>query len=160
MSDPLFERVRRGAIRQGKSLLRPEDVEKIRKIASDVTVPAAARNQKALPCMVSIPDVKALSSDRGDRREARELRRDLARIAAFVVKAGLAMQAVQSVNTFVVHTVDQAQEDMMSILMDGANRYEGGDEVIAAVVSQSLQQTIIETQAIGEIHFKRQIENL
>ena len=159
MSDPVSERLRTGASSNGKGSVRPEDVEQLKQMASNIVMPAVSLSQKVWTPMVPIPEVKALSNDRGDRRAAREFRRELAHIASTATKVGVAMQAVRSVNTFVVHSVDQTQEDMMDILYS-KTRHDGMNELVASVISQSLQQTAVEMQAMAEHHFKRQMENL
>ena len=159
MTDPVFDRLRQGASTNGKSAVRPEDVEKLKQTASNVVVPAVSLNQRVWMPMVPVPEVKALSNDRRGRREAADVQRELARAAVIATKIGVAMQAVRSVNSFVVYSVDQGQEEMMDILYS-KTRHEGMNELVASVISQSLQQMIAQMLALSEHHFKRQMENL
>jgi hypothetical protein len=159
MSDGMGERVRQDATGSTKSGVRPEDVEKLKHAASSISVPAVSLNQRVWMPTVSVPEVKAVSNDRRDRREATEVRRELARIAATATKAGVAMQAVRSVNTYVVYSADQGQEEMMDILYS-KTRHEGMNEMVASVISQSLQQMVAQMMALAEHHFKRQMEVL
>lgn len=159
MTDPVFERLRQAASANGRSSVRPEDIEGLKQTASNIKVTAITLNQKAWSPVVPIPDVKALSNDRRDRRAAQEYRRELAQIGATATKIGVAVQAVQMVNTYVVHSVDQGQEEMMDILYS-KTRHEGMNELVASVVSQSLQQMVAQMMALSEHHFKRQMENL
>jgi len=142
-----------------KQSVRPEDVEGLKRAASNIKVPAITLNQKAWSPVVSVPEVKALSGDRRDRRAAKELRRELAQIASTATKAGVVLQATRSVNTYVVHSVDKGQEDMMDILYS-KTRHEGMNELVASVISQSLQSMVAQMMAVAEHHFKRQMENL
>jgi hypothetical protein len=159
MTDPVFERLRQGPSSNGKSSVRPEDVEKLKQTASNVSVPAITVNQRVWMPTVPVPEVKALSNDRRGRREAADVQRELARTAVIATKIGVAMQAVRSVNSFVVYSVDQGQEEMMDILY-GKTRHEGMNELVASVISQSLQQMTAQMLALSEHHFKRQMENL
>jgi hypothetical protein len=156
MSEDVFERIRRGlgsqesgATQRGDGLHSPKDIK----------LPAVSLSQRVWSPSVPVPEVKALSNDRRGRREASEMQRELARIATQATKFGVALQAVRSVNTFVVYSADQGQSDMMEILM-GRSRHEGMNETMAAVVLQSLQQMIAQMLALAEQHFKRQMEAL
>jgi putative N-acetylmannosamine-6-phosphate epimerase len=70
MTDTVFERLRQGPSSNGKSSVRPEDVEKLKQTASNVSVPAITVNQRVWMPTVPVPEVKALSNDRRGRREA------------------------------------------------------------------------------------------
>lgn len=159
MGDDVFERIRQRPGANGKSGVRPEDVEHLKQAASSVTVPTVAVNQRAWAPIIAVPDVKPLSGDRRDRNAAKELRRELGQIAAHATRAGVAMQAARSVNSYIVYSVDKGQEEMMDLLYS-KTRYEGMNELVASVISQSLQQMVAQMIAISEQHFTRQMEEL
>jgi hypothetical protein len=159
MSDEVYERLRQRVSGNGRSAPRPEDVEQLKQAAGGIQLPAIAVNPRAWTPSIAVPEVKALSNDRRDRREALEARREMAQLARTSIKIGVAIQAVQGVNTYAVYAVDQTQEDMMEIL-HSRTRYEGMNELVASVISQCLQQTIAQTLALAEHHFKRQMEAL
>lgn len=159
MGDDVFERIRQRPGANGKSGVRPEDVEHLKQTASSVTVPTVVVNQRAWAPIIAVPDIKPLSNDRRDRNAAKELRRELGRIAAHATRAGVAMQATRSVNSYIVYSIDKGQEEMMDLLYS-KTRYEGMNELVASVISQSLQQMVAQMIAISEQHFKRQMEEL
>ncbi len=159
MSEDVFERLRRNVGSNGQSTVNPEDVEKLKKAATGINVPMVSLNQKTYMPMVPVPEIKAITGDRRGRREADDARRQLARIAWNATRSGVAMEATLSVNTFAVHTVHRAQEEMMAILF-GHTRHEDMNEFLAQVVGQALQLTVAQVMALAEHHGKRQMEEL
>lgn len=159
MSEDVFERLRRNVGSNGQSTVNPEDVEKLKKAATGINMPMVSLNQKTYMPMVPVPEIKAITGDRRGRREADEARRQLARIAWNATRSGVAMEATLSVNTFAVHTVHRAQEEMMAILF-GHTRHEDMNEFMAQVVGQALQLTVAQVMALAEHHGKRQMEEL
>jgi hypothetical protein len=159
MSEDVFERLRRSVGSNGQSTVNPEDVEKLKKAATGINVPMVSLNQKTYMPMVPVPEIKAISRDRRGRREADEARRQLARIAWNATRTGVAIEAIRSVNTFAVHSLDRTQEETMGILF-GHTRHEGMNEFMAQIVGQVLQLTVAQVMALAEHHGKRQMEEL
>jgi len=158
MTEDVYERIRQGLGANGAGSAQGAAADGLHS-PKDVKLPAVSLNQRVWTPTVSVPEIKPFTNDRHGKREASEMQRDLARIATQATKFGVAMQAVRSVNTYVVYSVDQGQADMMEILMN-RSRHEGMNETMAAVVSQSLQQMIAQMLALAEHHFKRQMEAL
>lgn len=157
--DDILEMLRQRLEANGKDSIRREDVEKLRQATGGLTLPAITVNQRAWLPSIPVPDIKPISTGRRDRALATDMRRDLMQISYQATKAGVAVQAVRSVNTYVVYSVDQAQEEMAEILY-GRPRHEGMSELMASVISQVLQQMIAQMHTISEHHFKRQLEVL
>jgi hypothetical protein len=155
----VLERIKQAAQNDGQAAGDAGDSEPVRQAATGVKLPAISVNPRVFNSSVSVPEIKPLSNDRYDRREAHAAQRQLARVALKATQFGVAMQAVRSVNTYVVYAADQGQEDMMDILYS-KTRYEGMNEMLSQVIGQSLQQMVAQMLALAEMHYKRQTEEL
>ena len=98
-----------------------------------------------------------MSNDRQDKRLAKETQRELARIVADTLRTNTMAQSIRVVNTHIVNSVDQGQEQMMEILYSHT-RHEGMNEMLASVISQSLQHMVAQLMALSEAHYRRLME--
>jgi hypothetical protein len=155
----VLERLKQAAGNEGQQAAAPSGAEPSRQAATGIKLPAIVVNPRVFNSSVSVPEIKPLSHDRHDRREAHDAQRQLARVALKATQFGVAMQAVRSVNTYVVYAADQGQEDMMDLLYS-KTRYEGMNEMLSQVIAQSLQQMVAQMLALAEMHYKRQTEEL
>jgi hypothetical protein len=156
MSDDFFDHGAWDARRTGT--ISPEEVEKLKKSPGGIKVALRALTKPAWSPGLSVPEVKAISNDRQGKRLAKEQQRDLSRIVAETVRTSVLLQSVRVVNTHVVYSADQGQEQMMEILYSHT-RHEGMNELVASVISQSLQHMIAQMMAVSESHYKRLMEN-
>ncbi|NLE95961.1 MAG: hypothetical protein GX600_09850 [Dehalococcoidia bacterium] len=157
MGDSGFDRSQRRPGADGKSGIQPEDVEQLKQSAKNIVVPTVTVNQRVWAPTIAIPDVKPLSSDRRDRNAAKEFRRELAPVTQHATRAGLAIHASRAVATYVAYSIEQGQEEMMDLLYS-KTRHEGMNELMASVISQCIQQMVVQMFAVSEHHFKRQME--
>ena len=128
--------------------------------ASESLVPVVSFKQNSQASLrVVVPEIKALSSDRRDRRAAKEGRRELARAAFQATKAGMAMQAIQAVNVFAVQCFDNTQDEVMKIMFS-RERHPNMNEAVAQMAQQMIQLTGAQYGAIAENRGKRQMEEL
>ena len=157
MSDEVYERIRRRAGVSGQD--EQERQESARQSATGVRLPPMALEKRAYTGSISLPEIRPYGRDRRSRREAEEARREIGRMVHKAIKARVVMEAVRTVGTYGVHSIDQAQEEMMEILY-ARERHESMDELMAQVVAQAVQQVTAQTLALGELHYKRQTEEL
>ena len=154
MNDEVYERIRRRAGANGQD---PRQAP--RQSAIGVELPPMALEKRTYTGSISLPEIRPYGRDRRSRREADEARRDLGRMVYRSIKVRVAMEAVRTVSTCGVHSIDQAQEEMMDILY-AKDRHEGMNELLAQAIAQAIQQVTAQTLALAELHYKRQTEDL
>ena len=156
MSQDVFERAKH---RWGVNGQGDVDQKHMKRSAADVSLSPISVESKAHSGALVAPEAHPLGRDRHSRREAQEIQRKNGKIVSTAQTIALAQDAVRAVNTHVVYAIDQGQEEMMDVLYS-KTRHEGMNELLAEVISQSLQQMVAQTLALAELHFKRQTENL
>ena len=157
MSDEVYERIRRRAGANGQDEENPQQAAK--QSATGVELPPMALEKRAYTGSISLPEIRPYGRDRRSRREAEEARREIGRMVHKAIKARVVMDAVRTVTTYSLCSIDQAQEEMMDLLY-AKERHEGMNELVAQVIAQSIQQMIAQTMALAELHYKRQTEEL
>ena len=155
MSQDVFERAKHrwGANGQGDV-----DQEQLKRSAAGISLSPISVESKAHSGALVEPEVHPRGRDRRSRRDAQEEQRELGAIVRTARKIALMQDAVRAINTHVVYTIDQGQEEMTDVLYS-KTRHEGMNELLAEVISQSLQQMVAQNLALAELHFKRQTEN-
>ena len=157
MSEEVYERIRRRAGINGQDGENPQHPP--RQSATGILLPPMTVEMTAYTGSISVPEIRPYGRDRRSRREADEARREAGRMVHKAIKARVVMDAVRAVTTYGAYSIDQAQEEMMEMLY-AKERHEGMNEMMAQVIAQAVQQVIAQTLALGELHYKRQTEEL
>ncbi len=127
--------------------------------ARRLDVPTLAVIQRGYNTSISLPGIKPISGVRASRRDAIAANRELHKGALAAAKAGVAMQAMRAVSTYVVAQADKGQGEIMDIY-DNTPRHPEMNEFMGQVVTQALQSMATVMLAANELHNKRQLENL
>lgn len=127
--------------------------------AKPLGVPTLAVIQRTYSTSITLPEIKPISGDRASRRDANVANRELQKGALAAAKAGVAIQAMRAVSTYMVAQADKGQGEIMDIY-DNTPRHPEMNEFMGQVVTQALQSMATAMLAGNELHNKRQLENL
>lgn len=157
MNSELYDRIRRQEGSNGSGYAERQGPAK--QSAVGVRLPPMAIEKRAYTGHMSLPEIRPTGQDRRSRREAEEAQRQVGYMVNQALQARVAIEAVRNVSTYMVYSIDQAQEDMTDLLY-AKERHEGMNELLAQVIAQSIQQLVAQTMALAELHYKRQTEAL
>jgi hypothetical protein len=157
MSQDGTERLKYSPGGNGQGAPSPEPSQRVKQAPGAIGVPAVAPARKTYTAVVPVQKVEPIGSDRGSRRLARQQEQQLAAIAFEALKTGQAIRSVQALTAFATNTMDQIQDDVMTIYYQ-QDRDPGMNELMKRVSGLNLQQAEAKIGVLTDLHFQNLTE--